>query len=219
MKATIRKYKFMNDKIMKDKIIFEYEKQAREFESEHLMYNFSCDGKVVTGAFSEVCLRGTNFRNADLTGVNLNNSTIKWSNFSGANLTGANLSYSSLQRVDLIRANLTGANLEGAWLQKANLSHANVSGTPILSIPAIGLASYNEHIYATLVYSPSFTGQRLGWGFHAGWFYGSYSDTHEAILRKYGEGEYSNCLDKLQSQCMTVFNPLKENSYVIPNRF
>jgi uncharacterized protein YjbI with pentapeptide repeats len=65
-------------------------------------------------------LQGTNFNlvnliGADLTNVNLTDSTFGFANLEGANLEGANLE----------GANLEGANLEGANLEGANLNCVN----------------------------------------------------------------------------------------------
>lgn len=88
------------------------------------------------------------FRDADLTGAMLQDSTFPEGNFDGANLTrafldqcdlsgatfrGANITQASLSRVkfvnaDLTDANLAGANLAGADLTGATIERANFEG-------------------------------------------------------------------------------------------
>ena len=63
----------------------------------------------------------TNFRNEDLSGLDLTRARLTNANLRGANLTGAKL----------WRANLTGANLTGADLRCANLTGANLTRTSL----------------------------------------------------------------------------------------
>ncbi|MGQ3412051.1 pentapeptide repeat-containing protein [Natrinema sp. LN54] len=68
--------------------------------------------------FNRTALRQTDFQNANLTGANFREADLSGANLQGADLTGANF----------YRANLTGANLQGADLTKANIQDANLTG-------------------------------------------------------------------------------------------
>jgi len=172
-------------------------------------------------------LNGANFREANLrcaylVDANLSKSILLSANLSHANLEGANLRKVDGRGADLAmtimknanlsggifhRATFEGAKLDGANLTGVDLSYSRVSGTTILSVPAMG-SSRDDNLYASPVYDED--GNQIDWGYHAGCFYGTYGDLHKAIVDKYGEGEYYECLNILQSMCMAVFNPLQE---------
>jgi uncharacterized protein YjbI with pentapeptide repeats len=73
-------------------------------------------------SLSSAFLRGSIFRDADLSGANLNGAFL-----GNANLSGAYLEEADLRFANLSKANLSGAYLGGARLSDANLSHANLS--------------------------------------------------------------------------------------------
>jgi len=177
---------------MSDGIIFSTIAQAMKFVNQFPYHKFIREESFVTGSFSGLHLRGAKFNGTNLSRVNLSKSNLEGANFLDAHLK---------------EANLTGANLEGANLRNVNLECANVTGTTILSVTAIG-SSRKDNLYASPVYDNN--GNQVGWGFHAGCFYGSYEDLHKAIVKDYGEGEYSNCLDKLQEMCVMKFNPQQQ---------
>jgi len=172
-------------------------------------------------------LTWTNFEGANLRCAYLEDAILDGANINGANLSHANLEGANLRNVDgknadlamtimknadlsggiFHRATFEGARLEGANLTGAVLNNARVSGTTILSISVIGLL-WGDKIYASPIHNED--GNQTDWGFHIGSLYGTYGDLREAIVRKYGEGEYSNCLDKLQEMCLLKFNPQQE---------
>ncbi|MGK7956278.1 MAG: pentapeptide repeat-containing protein [Crocosphaera sp.] len=70
-----------------------------------------------------------NFKQAELSNMNLQHLNLENINLIGANLSGTNLQYSNLNRAKLIAANLTNANLTGVSLVKAKLMGANLTNT------------------------------------------------------------------------------------------
>ena len=82
------------------------------------------------------CLLGSPYPNlggCELSGINLDDFSIRHANFgnadlSGASLLGADLSLTNFKNANLSGANLTGANLTGANLTGANLTNAQLSG-------------------------------------------------------------------------------------------
>jgi hypothetical protein len=69
-----------------------------------------------------------NFRNADLSGISLQDADLAKADLRGANLFKADLRYSSLEGADLSEANLSEAKLFFSRLTGARLSQANLQG-------------------------------------------------------------------------------------------
>ena len=67
-------------------------------------------------------LKGVNFTDMNLQGVDLYRARL-----TGANLTGANLQGAYMHRTDLQGANLTNANLRGVHLADTNMKNANLT--------------------------------------------------------------------------------------------
>jgi len=166
--------------------------------------------------------REANLRCAYLVDANLSKSILLSANLSHANLEGANLRKVDGKDADLAttimknadlsdsifhRATFEGAKLDGANLTGVDFSHSRVSGTTILSVPAMG-SSRDDHLYATPIYDDN--GNQIGWGYHAGCFYGTYEELREAIVRKHGKGEYLDCLNILLIECIRKFNPQQQ---------
>ena len=87
-------------------------------------------------------LDGANFRNADLTGVQLGQLIATWgsyqprailngADFSNAKLVGADLHKTVLQFTHFAGADLSGANLSNCDLTKADLTGANLTGADL----------------------------------------------------------------------------------------
>lgn len=70
-----------------------------------------------------------NFRQAELSNMNLQKLNLEKINLIGANLSGANLQYSNLNSAKLIAANFKNADLTGASLVKAKLIGADLTNT------------------------------------------------------------------------------------------
>lgn len=90
---------------------------------------------------------GRNFRNADLSGVDLKGvnlqeadlqgAYLRWAELQGANLKQASLAWADLQRANLsdailIKANLKEATLRGACLQWADFAEADLQGATLI---------------------------------------------------------------------------------------
>jgi len=72
-------------------------------------------------------LKGVNFTDMNLQGVDLYRARLTGANLTGANLQGAYMHRSDLQGANLTNANLTGVVLTSAFLQNANLAGANLT--------------------------------------------------------------------------------------------
>ena len=85
-------------------------------------------GCNLAGVKFEKCgkLSEANFSNADLTGADLNNTSLMDCDFSNAKLTGANLLSTQCKDTNFANADLTGANLQNADIRGANLSGATL---------------------------------------------------------------------------------------------
>lgn len=86
---------------------------------------------------------GTNFTDADLTGVSFISVDCSGARFNGANLTRADLRGADLGGVlfdgaNLTEADLTGADLSGASLQNANLTRANFTEADLIAANLTG---------------------------------------------------------------------------------
>ena len=85
-------------------------------------------GSIFRGMTFYITAEGTDFTNADLTGVTFAVDTVVNANFTGANLTGATLNYRNLTGATFTDANLTGAKFTDANLTGATFTDANISG-------------------------------------------------------------------------------------------
>jgi uncharacterized protein YjbI with pentapeptide repeats len=72
-------------------------------------------------------LKGANFTDMNLQGVDLYRARLSGANLTGANLQGAYMNRTDLQGANLTNANLTGVELTNAYLQNANLAGANLT--------------------------------------------------------------------------------------------
>ncbi len=101
-------------------------------------------GKLTTEKRCIGCnFKSQNFAKADMTGVELSQSTLAGSNFANANLTlaifrdadlsGANLERANLQQAALYGAKLLGTKLVGANLTNSKLIYANLAGADLQS--------------------------------------------------------------------------------------
>jgi hypothetical protein len=78
-------------------------------------------------------LSETDFRGANLSGVNFSYADLSCSKFNGADLTEADFTGSDLCGVELIRTNLRRANFLRAKLNQANFSCANLTGAILIN--------------------------------------------------------------------------------------
>jgi uncharacterized protein YjbI with pentapeptide repeats len=107
-------------------------------------------------------LAGSNFRNADLSDMNLVNLDFSGADFRGANLSGASLVLANLDSTNFDGANLVGTNLSWSYMQNAsfkgaNLSYSDLSGAYMTDTKFIGanlthatmeqLNSHNTNFY------------------------------------------------------------------------
>ncbi len=76
---------------------------------------------------TNVCLRGADLRDSQLSGVDFAGADLAGADFTGAILIGANLSGADLTGAIFSGANLDQANLAGAQLTSANFARANLS--------------------------------------------------------------------------------------------
>jgi uncharacterized protein YjbI with pentapeptide repeats len=72
-------------------------------------------------------LKGVNFTNMNLQGVDLYRARLTDANLTGADLQGAYMHRADLRGANLTNANLTGVQLTSAYLQNANLEGANLT--------------------------------------------------------------------------------------------
>lgn len=91
--------------------------------------NFS--GKLVN--LSRKDLSGLHLNNSSLKNVLFKNTNLKDVNFENSDLTNANLTDANLTNANLTNANLTNANLTNADLTNANLTNANFTGADLKS--------------------------------------------------------------------------------------
>lgn len=102
-----------------------------------------------------------NFRNANLSGlelkrahlpeIDLQGAYLRWADFQGANLKLANLSWADLQK-----ANLSDANLQKAMLKEANLRKANLQWADLQEAQLQGANLFQSHLMCA-----NFRGARL----------------------------------------------------------
>jgi BTB/POZ domain-containing protein KCTD9 len=89
-------------------------------------------GEDLRGAdFANANLRGVDFRNKDLRGANFSFANLEDADFTGSNLAGANLTGANLKDAQLNDANLSSANLSRANLEDAQLSNANLANADL----------------------------------------------------------------------------------------
>jgi len=202
---------------MLDKITFKASGDAVRFIEKFPRFGFAREENVVVGNFSNRCLTWADFRNADLSNVDLNGSTLQMADFRGANLYNANLSKANLLHSIFCRANLRDANMREAGVVQSDLSNASLINTDLrgaylidvivdsASIPSISIEykGFLDNIYASPVYN---NGIQTDWGFHFNNLYGSYAEMRESIIEKYRVGDYSSCLDILELTCNFIFN-------------
>ena len=202
---------------MLDKITFKASGDAGKFIEKFSRFGFAREENVVVGNFSNRCLTWADFRNADLSNVDLNGSTLQMADFRGANLYNANLSKGNLLHSIFRGANLRDANMRGADVVQSDLSNASLINTDLrgaylidvivdsTSIPSISIEhkGFLYNIYASPVYN---NGIQTDWGFHFYNLYGSYISMREAIIEQYRVGEYSECLYILELTCNAIFS-------------
>jgi len=202
---------------MLDKITFKASGDAGKFIEKFSRFGFAREENVVVGNFSNRCLTWADFRNADLSNVDLNGSTLQMADFRRANLYNANLSKANLLHSIFCRANLRDANMREADVVQSDLSNASLINTDLrgaylidvivdsASIPSISIEhkGFFGNIYASPVYN---NGIQTDWGFHFNDLYGSYFEIKESIIAQYRVGEYSISLDILQLTCNFIFN-------------
>ena len=82
---------------------------------------------------AEANLEGADLRNSNLQGANLDKANLQGANLSSANLQGVDLSSAKLKGVDLSSTNLQGFNLREAKLQGADLSSTQLQGADLTS--------------------------------------------------------------------------------------
>jgi len=91
------------------------------------LHGMDFSGQDLSGFdFSGADLHGANFTNAKLTGANLSRADLHGATMTGADLSSVNMSSSALFGADLTKANLTGANLSGAGAFGANMQGADL---------------------------------------------------------------------------------------------
>jgi uncharacterized protein YjbI with pentapeptide repeats len=91
-------------------------------------------------------LRDANLTNANLSNCYLNEANLTGANLTGANLTGAHLIKAYLTKTNFTKANLKEAYFNGSFLTKANLTKADLSGS-ILNGSHVQGATFQGAIY------------------------------------------------------------------------
>lgn len=111
--------------------------------------------RVISGCPIKQGAKCTNpdFRNADLTGVNLINAVLINANFSGANLT----------KTDFRNAQLVNANFKGAYFRNTNLGSANLSGSDLRGIRIEGTRFYGVNLQGANLSGVDFSGIDMGY--------------------------------------------------------
>ena len=84
-------------------------------------------GSLNNANLSDANLSDADFRNAKLNGAKLNGADLSTVNLRGADLRNANLSGANLSDANLSGVDLSTVNLSGVYLRGANLSEANLS--------------------------------------------------------------------------------------------
>ena len=157
------------------------EKKIQEILNKHRVWIESNGNSGKKGDFSNLNLKGVNFRGLDLSYCQFQRSNLEQANLGGANLSFTNLSFADLQQANLggatiIEANLTNANLSrtklgatnffksnlsnvnfaeagltGANLNKAILNNANLGGATLLSLQHLDKIDLSNTIFESKI--------------------------------------------------------------------
>ena len=105
---------------------------------------------------ARIDLRGVDFTDADLSGLNLSRANLEGAIFSRCDLsftdfTAANLRYAHLDNCRAIEANFTGAVLHGADLTSSVLASANLTGALMSSARLQGVFAANANLSMALL--------------------------------------------------------------------